>query len=153
MPQILDARRAALARRRHTIFIAYDTKDTDPKTPSEQDEESDEFQDAEMKAKKLDDSVRRTQSMPLIADSTDTISDKEREIPSISKGKEYECVMEEVKGQREQLLAFHNQQKEEELLAQEELEHAKVDGENGDGEDDGSTVEELQPMEGTYIAS
>ena len=142
----MDARRAALARRHHTVFIAHDTKDTGSKTPSEQEEETGEFQDDETKAKKFNDYVRQTQSMPLIADSADTsldsCSDKDRDIP---KSKEYNCVMEEVKGQREQLLVFHNRQREEELLAEEELEQGKREG---DGEDDGSTMEELQPMEG-----
>ena len=116
----------------------------------DEEEENGEFQGAETKARKRDDSIRLTQSMPHIVDDsadTDTVvdgsGDKDRGIPSLSKSVEYKCVMEEVKGQREQLLAFHNHQREEDLL---EGELAK--GEGGEEHDDGSTVEEMQPMEG-----
>ena len=142
------------------MFITHDTKNKGAAAAVEEeqdlDEESGEFQDAETKAKELDNSMRQTQSMPLIVDSADSAvdggSDKDRGIPSVSKSVEYKRVMEEVKGQREQLLAFHNRQREEELLAQEELEQAKREGEEG-GEEDGSTVEELQPMEGNLSLS
>ncbi len=167
------ARRAALARRRHTVFITHNTKErvvsgahatcttggdvVEGEQGLDEFEESGEFQDAERKAKKLhDDSVRQTQSMPLIVDdstaaaSTSTGNGGHRGIPSnIGKSIEYKRLMEEVKGQREQLLAFHSQQREEEELAEleEEMEGAK----GGVGEDGGSTVEELQPMEGTTV--
>ena len=79
-----------------------------------------EFQGAETKAKMCDDSVGLTQSMPhIVDDSTDhdavvdgLSSDKDRGIPSLSKSVEYKRVMEEVKGQREKLLVFHNRQRE-----------------------------------------
>ena len=110
-----------------------------------------EFQGAETKAKMCDDSVGLTQSMPhIVDDSTDhdavvdgLSSDNDRGIPSLSKSVEYKCVMEEVKGQREQLLVSHNCQREKLLEQEEGLEQAK-----GEGEEDGSTVEEMQPMEG-----
>ena len=117
----------------------------------DEEEKNDEFQGAETRAKKRDDSVRLTQSMPHIVDDsadTDTVvdgsGDKDLGIPSLSKSVEYKRVMEEVKGQREQLLAFHNRQREEDLS---EGELAKGEG-LGEGEHDGSTVEEMQPMEG-----
>ena len=165
--QISDvARRAALARRRHTVFITHTTKekvsgatDGDDNVEGEQDldedEESGKFQGTERKAK-VDDSVRQTQSMPLIVDDSTAAtsaaveedgSGRHQETPSgISKSVEYKRVMDEVKRQREQLLAFHNRQREEEEeFLKEEMEGAK----GGGGEEDGSTVEELQPMEGT----
>ena len=162
VPQIPDARKAALARRRHTVFITHDTiaKGTTymQQVQQDEDEESGEFQSFETKAKKANDSVRQTQSMPLIVDSADTAiescSDKDQDAPavgggSVSKSEEFKHVMEEVKGQREQLLAFYNRQREEELLAQ-EIEQAKREG--SAGEEDGNTTEELQPMEGIFLS-
>ena len=156
-PQISDAKRAALLRRRHTIFVAHDLKDKATAMEVEQDlddeeeEKNGKFQGAETKAKKRDDSVRLTQSMPHIVDDsadTDTVvdgsSDRDRRIPSLSKSVEYKRVMEEVKGQREQLLAFHNRQREEDLLEGELAKEERL----GEGEHDGSTVEEIQTMEG-----
>ena len=169
--QISDvARRAALARRRHTVFITHATKEkvsgatdggdnVEGEQDLDEDEESGKFQGTERKAKKLkvDDSVRQTQSMPLIVDDSTTASSaavegdgsgRHQGTPSgVSKSVEYKRVMEEVKGQREQLLAFHSRQREEEEeeFLKEEMEGAKGEG----GEEDGSAVEELQPMEGT----
>ena len=169
VPQISGVARRAALRRRHTMFITHAMKEqvsgataTDGGVIVEgekdlDDEESGEFQDAERKAKKLkvDDSVRQTQSLPLIVDDSATSSaavegdgsGRRRGMPSgISKSVEYKRVMEEVKGQREQLLAFHSRQREEEELMAEDEE---TEGTKGGGEEDGSTVEELQPMEGT----
>ena len=156
VPQISDARKAALARRRHTVFITHDTIAKGTMQQEQQDEESDEFQSIETKAKKANDSVRQTQSLPLIVDSADTAIEscsdnlKDQDAPAISgrsvgKHEEFERIMEEVKSQREQLLAFYNRQREEELLAQ-EIEQAKREGSTA--EEDDNTTEELQPMEG-----
>ena len=57
---------------------------------------------------------------------------------------EFKRVMEEVKRQREQLLAFHKRQREEEEMMA-ELE-AKKDGSD---DEEGSNAEDMQTMEGT----
>ena len=58
--------------------------------------------------------------------------------------KEFKRVMEEVRRQREQLLAFHKRQREEEEELKAELEARK----EGSDDEEGSNAEEMQPIEG-----
>ena len=140
-PPTMDARRVALARRRHTIFISSDNQN---KTIGPV--QSDRGGIVKIKAEKSDTSVRKTQSMPQIIEDG---SSQGKGIPSVSESggsggsKDFSCAMEEVKTLREQLLVFHKQQSEDEF--QEELETKKELG--SDEEEDGGT-DDIQPLEG-----
>ena len=146
----IDIQREALLRRRHTIFVSSDGRGKPASLLREVEEEREERGGITIKTSdvttKSDDLVRKTQSLPLIADSVRSEDSlKGQTVPVGSEfagssrvGEEYKSLMEEVRRQREQLLAFHKRQSEEEM--NEELET--------NAEEDGSVTEDTQPLEG-----
>lgn len=140
-----DARRTDLTRRRHTVFISHLTHDKNVRRLHPGDRGgTDETADTNS-----DDSIQQTQSLPQINYSASDSSTQGQDIllsSDAGSSEGFKCVMEEVKRQREQLLAFHKQQSEEKV----ELEcEAKEEG----SDEEHSSLEDIQPMEGIHSSS
>ena len=144
-PPTFDAKRAALARRRHTVFISSDNQteySLIEKLRKEQSSGKVEGKDAKHD---VSESVRKTQSMPQIikdGSSHDQAVPLGGDADSGGRSEEFKQTMEEVERLREQLVAFHKQQSEEDSK-----EEADTKKEGSDKEED--AVEQIEPLEGT----